>query len=32
MEMAIGLALVVISGGLIYGIIKVVSGNLNVGR
>ncbi len=32
MEMAIGIALVVISVGLIYGIVRVVSANLNVGR
>ena len=30
--MAIGIALVVIAGVLIYGIIKVVSSNLNIGR
>jgi hypothetical protein len=31
-EMAIGIALVVISGGLIFGIVRVVSANLNLGR
>ena len=32
MEMAIGLALVVIAAGLILGIVRVVSSNLNIGR
>jgi len=32
MEMAIGVALVVIAAGLIYGIVRVVSANLNIGR
>ena len=32
MEMAIGIALVVISGGLIFGIVRVVSSNLAIGR
>jgi hypothetical protein len=31
-EMAIGVALVVISALLIFGIVRVVSGNLNIGR
>ena len=31
-EMAIGIALVVISGLLIYSIVRVVSANLNIGR
>ena len=32
MEMAIGIALVVISAVLILGIVRVVSNNLNIGR
>ena len=32
MESAIGIALVVISAVLILGIVRVVSGNLNIGR
>ena len=32
MEMAIGIALVVISAVLIVGIVRVVSANLNIGR
>lgn len=32
METAIGIALVVISGVLIFGIVRVVSSNLNIGR
>jgi len=31
-EMAIGVALVVISALLIFGIVRVVSANLNIGR
>ena len=31
-EMAVGIALVVISGLLIWGIVRVVSANLNIGR
>jgi hypothetical protein len=30
--MAIGVALVLISAVLIYGIVRVVSGNMNIGR
>lgn len=32
MEMAIGVALVLISAILIFGIVRVVSGNMNIGR
>ena len=32
MEMAIGVALVVISAALIFGIVRVVSGNMGIGR
>lgn len=31
-EMAIGVALVLISAILIFGIVRVVSGNMNIGR
>lgn len=31
-EMAVGIALVVISGVLIWGIVRVVSANMNIGR
>lgn len=32
MEMAIGIALVLVSAGLIFAIVRVVSANMNIGR